>query len=407
MQDKSNVPVTKLTRQQQREYRRDHSTLRESLHALSQELADGSRQINQYHILKPLGQGSFGAVYLGENRGDVNHFVAVKEFGKLRLRHNLRISSHRLTQFPEQRNATLRKENEEDPLFLVRTEIAIMKKLLHPNVIKLFEVLDDSDSEKLYMVFEYCPGGILIDVSPGKQVIPMTEDQARKSFVQILSGIDYLHNNGIVHRDIKPDNILFNEDRTVCKIVDFGVSEMFCMPGDDTMKRVAGSPAFMSPELCQAGHVEWHGCSDDIWSFGVTFFAMVMGRLPFDKKNVIELYESIQKDDIVLGEQLSPECCDLLLRMLDKREEHRITTDELYIHPWVTRNGLDHVPTLEEVNNSHVVREVTDEDVHSAISRISSVFTVARAVYKFKHHSMTRASSELMLCFTEYPFLDG
>ena len=108
----------------------------------------------------------------------------------------------------------------------------------------------------------------MIDVKLHENVKPLDEDTARAYFIQVLLGVEYLHSNDIVHRDIKPDNILLSDHGKTCKIVDFGVSEMFVKPGDDTMEKSAGSPAFMSPELCTAGHSAYHGRKDDIWSLG-------------------------------------------------------------------------------------------------------------------------------------------
>ena len=103
-----------------------------------------------------------------------------------------------------------------------------------------------------------------------------------------MLGVEYLHHHDIVHRDLKPDNILLQNDRKTCKIVDFGVSEFFIKPGDDTMQKSAGSPAFMSPELCKAGHGDFHGKDSDLWSMGVTFYCMVVGHLPFDKSQFLQ-----------------------------------------------------------------------------------------------------------------------
>ena len=108
----------------------------------------------------------------------------------------------------------------------------------------------------------------MIDVKLHENVKPLDDDTARAYFIQILLGVEYLHSNDIVHRHIKPDNILLSDHGKTCKIVDFGVSEMFVKPGDDTMEKSAGSPAFMSPELCTAGHSAYHGRKDDIWSLG-------------------------------------------------------------------------------------------------------------------------------------------
>ncbi|WFD29215.1 non-specific serine/threonine protein kinase [Malassezia sp. CBS 17886] len=363
-----------------------HRSARETLHAMSMDLSDGSRQINQYHILYPIGQGSYAKVHIGEftEHGDTVK-VAIKEFGKMRLRRNLRMRQHRAGVWAPHAGETAR-EVPTDPLYLIRTEVAIMKKLAHPNVLHLYEVLDDPDAEKLYMVCEYCSDGPLIAITGGKTTEPLPEANARTYFAQVLSGIDYLHTNGIVHRDIKPDNILLADGRRTCKIVDFGVSEMFCMPGDDTMTRGVGSPAFMSPALCEAAHGTTHGCPDDLWALGVTLYCMVVGRLPFYNDDFMALHHSILHDAPELDPSLSPELRDLLTRMLDKDENTRITIPELYRHPWVTQHDTISIPTLEEIGKAYV-EDITEEDLHTAICRISSVFAVARAISRFKRRS--------------------
>lgn len=102
-----------------------------------------------------------------------------------------------------------------------------------------------------------------------------------------------MHANDIVHRDIKPDNLLISKD-DVLKIVDFGVSEMF-VKGNDRLKKSAGSPAFMAPELCVTRHGEVSGKAADIWSMGVTLYCLIYGKTPFMSSNIIELYEQIKE----------------------------------------------------------------------------------------------------------------
>ncbi len=102
-----------------------------------------------------------------------------------------------------------------------------------------------------------------------------------------------MHANDIVHRDIKPDNLLLSKDN-VLKIVDFGVSEMF-VKGNDKLKKSAGSPAFMAPELCVVKHGEVSGRATDIWSMGVTLYCMIYGKTPFISGNILELYEMIKE----------------------------------------------------------------------------------------------------------------
>lgn len=119
-------------------------------------------------------------------------------------------------------------------------------------LIHLYEAISVPNADSLLLILEYLPGGVLMDIKAGQDDhdarSPFTNDQAREYFRQICLGLEYLHANGVVHRDIKPDNILFNTDRSMVKLADFGVSEMFQTSGDDTLRGAGGSPAFLSPE---------------------------------------------------------------------------------------------------------------------------------------------------------------
>ena len=114
----------------------------------------------------------------------------------------------------------------------------------------------------------------------------------------ITNLITLVHAQGIVHRDIKPDNLLLDAN-DVLKIVDFGVSEMFTKE-DDRLKASSGSPAFASPELSQAGINNVSGKAADIWAMGITLYALIYGVLPFHSHNVLELYEAIREQEYII-----------------------------------------------------------------------------------------------------------
>ncbi|CAO3596662.1 unnamed protein product [Absidia cylindrospora] len=277
-----------------------------------------------------------------------------------------------------------------NPLDLVRGEVAILKKLHHPNVVKLYEVLDDPNDDSIFMVFEMAHQGVLMDISLDETTTPYSEDQARRYFREMILGIEYLHNNDIAHRDIKPDNLLLSNDN-VLKIVDFGVSEMF-IKGNDKLKKSAGSPAFMAPELCKPHHGEVSGKAADIWSMGVTLYCLVYGHLPFSSTNLLELMDKINNDPVdYSGHTLSDDVLDLLQRTLDKDPATRITMEDLRHHPWVTQHGSD-LMISEEENCEWLVTEVTDDDIHNAIKSIASIFTVVS-------HNTTHSDSVLIYFF--------
>jgi [calcium/calmodulin-dependent protein kinase] kinase len=139
-----------------------------------------------------------------------------------------------------------------------------------------------------------------------------------------------VHAQGIIHRDIKPDNCLVTND-DVLKIVDFGVSEMFAKDSNMTTSKSAGSPAFMPPELCVARHGEVSGRAADIWSMGVTLFCLKFGHIPFEKTGMLDLYESIKNDPVVIADDCEPQLRDLLEKLLEKDPEKRIDMDSIRV----------------------------------------------------------------------------
>lgn len=221
-------------------------------------------------------------------------------------------------------------EEEKDSLFLIREEIAIMKKLNHPNLVQLIEVLDDPEEDSLYMVLEMCKKGVIMKVGLDESAQPYGEEECRCWFRDLILGIEYLHAQGVVHRDIKPDNLLLTDD-DVLKIVDFGVSEMFEKPEHMRTAKSAGSPAFLPPELCVARHGDVSGTAADIWSMGVSLYCLRYGRIPFNRPGVLEMYEAVKTDTPVLPEDENPHFKDLIMRLMEKDPEQRIAMPEIRV----------------------------------------------------------------------------
>lgn len=225
-----------------------------------------------------------------------------------------------------------KKSEDNDSLFLIREEIAIMKKLNHPNLVSLIEVLDDPDEDSLYMVLEMCKKGVVMKVGLNEAAEPYSEETCRYWFRDLILGIEYLHAQGVVHRDIKPDNLLLTED-DVLKIVDFGVSEMFEKPEDMRTAKSAGSPAFLPPELCVAKHGDVSGTAADVWSMGVSLFCLRYGHIPFNRPGVLEIYEAIKTETPTMPEDENDNFRDLITRLMEKDPEKRITMPEIRVSP--------------------------------------------------------------------------
>ncbi|KAF9177567.1 hypothetical protein BGZ51_008358 [Haplosporangium sp. Z 767] len=361
--------------------------VRETLDASVTENADGHRQLRQYILKKEIGKGAFGKVHLAVDEKTGTGY-AVKEFSKSKLRKKDKANLFKLG--PRGRGRGRRgpeapspKANETSPLDLIRGEVAILKKLHHPNIVKLYEVLDVAQEDSMYMVFEMCEKGVLMPVSLTETYESVfTDAECRDVFQQIILGIEYLHEHDIIHRDIKPDNLLRSGDGTV-KIVDFGVSEMFDKKGNDMTKKSAGSPAFMAPELCRPDHGEVSGKATDIWSMGVTLYCLRYGRLPYVSESILEMHRIIREDPLVIPPDNDQRFVDLIKKLLDKDPNTRITIEQLREDPWVTNSGREPLISMEE-NTASAVTEITDEDLNSAIQRINGLVTVIKAISKFK-----------------------
>ncbi|KAJ0285005.1 hypothetical protein CBS470a_006596 [Colletotrichum nupharicola] len=281
-----------------------------------------------------------------------------------------------------------------DALFFIRQEIAIMKKLNHPNLVQLIEVLDDPEEDSLYMVLEMCKKGVVMKVGLGETATPYPEDSCRYWFRDLILGIEYLvHEQGVIHRDIKPDNLLLTED-DVLKIVDFGVSEMFEKPGDGMMTaKSAGSPAFLAPELCVVRHGDVDGKAADIWSMGVSLYCLRYGKIPFEHDGVLEMYEAIKTESPRLPKDEDPDFVDLMNRILEKDPKKRIPMAELREHAWVTKGGTDLL--LSKEDNCAALIELPNElELNRAFTRkMNHLLCVMKAIHKFKTILMRRRQS--------------
>ncbi|XP_076257097.1 calcium/calmodulin-dependent protein kinase kinase 1-like isoform X6 [Rhynchophorus ferrugineus] len=334
-------------------------------------------QLNQYKLLDSIGQGSYGVVKLAYNQEDDTHY-AMKILSKKKLFKK----SGMFGRMPPKKEGRSNSSPVNHPLEKVYREIAILKKLDHPNVVKLVEVLDDPDEDHLYLAFELLDRGQVLEVPTDN---PLDEEKSWNYFRDVILGIEYLHFQRIIHRDIKPANLLLNDQDRV-QITDFGVCNEF-HGSDAFLSSTAGTPAFTPPEaLGEERSSGFSGKCTDIWAMGVTLYAFVYGHVPFHDENIIGLYSKIRNQQVTFPEKtaVSTELKDLIKKMLEKDPSKRIAMHEIKEHPWVTKHGLHPLPSEEE--NCHLV-EVTEEDVARVITSIPKLDTLILIKHMLKKHS--------------------
>ena len=294
--------------------------------------ADGGKFINQYLVIQEIGRGSFGKVKLVQHV-ETDKYFAIKILNKSLLK-------------------KLRRQKK-NPLESVQTEIAILKKLRHKNVVSLYEVIDDEESDKMYMVLEYAVGGCVMRLSDDGRVkgAPHNVETAKKWFRDLLSALKYSHRNGVFHRDIKPENLLLDGEGNL-KLCDFGVSTI-CHDGDDDVHDLEGTPAFLAPEALdpQRSKDGISARATDVWALGITLYLFVFGKLPFNGTTRREMAYSIRHDEPVFpevtladGQPTDVMLVDLLTRLLVKEPLGRSDIDSVQHHPWVTGSCGDLTP---------------------------------------------------------------
>ncbi|GLV33756.1 par-1 [Carabus blaptoides fortunei] len=255
--------------------------------------------IGKYKLLKTIGKGNFAKVKLAKHV-PTGKEVAIKIIDKTQLN-----------------PGSLQK------LF---REVRIMKMLDHPNIVKLFQVIETEKT--LYLVMEYASGGEVFDylVLHGR----MKEKEARAKFRQIVSAVQYCHQKKIIHRDLKAENLLLDSEMNI-KIADFGFSNEFT-PGNK-LDTFCGSPPYAAPELFQGK--KYDGPEVDVWSLGVILYTLVSGSLPFDGSTLRELRERVLRGKYRIPFYMSTDCENLLKKFLVLNPSKRASLESIMRDKWM------------------------------------------------------------------------
>ncbi|KAJ5298200.1 uncharacterized protein N7443_006320 [Penicillium atrosanguineum] len=210
----------------------------------------------------------------------------------------------------------------------IEREVVIMKLIEHPNVISLYDVWENRG--ELYLVLEYVEGGELFDYVSKHG--PLPEEEAVRLFRQIIAGLGYCHRFNICHRDLKPENILLDGQHNV-KLADFGMAAL--QPAGHWLNTSCGSPHYAAPEIIYGR--KYRGDRADMWSCGIILYALLTGYLPFDGGDLPNTLRLVKKGDYMIPQELSDESADLIQRILQKRPEDRISMQNVWMHPLLTK----------------------------------------------------------------------
>ncbi|KAG6868474.1 hypothetical protein C0993_002239 [Termitomyces sp. T159_Od127] len=316
-----------------------------------------------YLLLQTLGEGEFGKVKLGLHC-QWGEEVAVKLIRRGSVDNSVRMSK-------------------------VEREIETLK---HPNIVRLYDVIETD--KYIGIILEYASGGELFDHILAHRYL--RERDAARLFSQLISGVWYIHQKKIVHRDLKLENLLLDRHRNVI-ITDFGFANRFEHRADDLMQTSCGSPCYAAPELVISEGL-YVGSAVDIWSCGVILYAMLAGYLPFDDDpanpdgdNINLLYKYIVNTPLSFPDYISTDARDLLSIMLVPDPARRSSLEEVMRHPWLAafvtpKDGTTPVPagvpTAFGRTVEHLERQALDQHHQRRLAYQRQMRAAAQAAHQ-------------------------
>ncbi|CAF0981094.1 unnamed protein product [Didymodactylos carnosus] len=299
-----------------------------------------------YKVFEELGKGGFATVYKATRKID-NLEVACKMIDRKKIQKTS--LQHRM-----QTRGTMHER--------LKSEIEIHSRLKHPHIVDLLNYFEDENY--VYLILELCHKGDLEKYLKSKKVL--SENETRIYIKQVIEGLQYLHGHGILHRDIKLQNLLLTENHDI-KIADFGLAKKV-ETRDEKNHTMCGTPNFLSPEIAMRSA---HSFETDVWSLGILISTLLTGRPPFDTENILSTLSRVAKVDYELPSSLSEEAQDLINNILQKQPENRLTLAQVKEHPFFSKEYSRHSSTYERSYEKLFLTMGPDASVDSGLGASS------------------------------------
>ena len=301
--------------------------------------------IGNYKILKKIGKGSFSNVFKAHKLDDENEFYAIKIISLKNLSDKI--------------------------IDNVKKEINIMLKINHENIIKLHETI--VTQKYIYLIMDFCDGGDLYKFI--KKNGKLTEEESKKYFLEISKGLYFLYSNNLIHRDLKPHNILITS-KNILKICDFG----FVKESNENMlyDTLCGSPIYMAPEILK---YKKYDSKVDLWSMGIILFEMLTSKPPFIGVNHIDLIRVIDSTELTIPDNItiSNDCNDLLKSLIVVDPNFRISFDNFFKHSFFDNYNFN---SIEKFTITPIENYIKTDNAYSEIEIVLNYNIYLESIYR-------------------------
>ena len=325
--------------------------------------------LGDFDLKLELGSGAFASVYLAIQR-DSHYPVAIKVYDIF------------------DKSATDEEDGEseyygEDSIVQIINSYGLFYSIDSPLICDIYDVFEFQGHTCVLM--EFVEGESLLQFANKNG--PFSEDIVRGMFVQLVTAVKILHENNIVHRDLKCENIIVLGNSLNLKLIDFGFAAKLDQK-NPTLKKSCGSPAYVAPEIVNS---EDYGFEVDVWSLGIILFALSFGELPFDGNNIMQIISMVSSMDPKIPDYASPDLADLVRKLLNKDKKQRITIDKVLKHPWITHDSFGRVFSYDDNYMNNFCIKSLESNIFNKIKTQKSMNEVSKEI---KSQILTKESIE-------------